>query len=265
MRVLKRPLANLISVRNQPIAMTTKSLIARSTKWMKTAFAVCAFVVASVSMSLAATQVQTNTLDCGTAGSDFSFLKFNTSLGTLTGITLTASGSDIGSFSITNNLGTPDDVSQPKDNFITLTYVSEASVTQPLATNKSLVTGDTFPAPIGALASSTFTLIGSSNSFTPYTDNYASSARWTNYTGLGNVHFTVDNAPQVTTTGGFYTANTTGVVTRTQLILTYTYTVTPVPEPSTWAGIGAALGGLIFVARSARRKQDAEPSDSDQG
>ena len=39
---------------------------------------------------------------------------------------------------------------------------------------------------------------------------------------------------------------------------------TPVPEPATWAGIGAALGGLIFVARSARRKSEGDQSETDQ-
>ena len=223
------------------------------TPWLKTALVACALLAAAAASSMAATQVQTNTLDCGASGSDFTFAKFNTSLGTLTGINLTASGTDNGSFTITNNLGTPDQVNNPKDTLISIIYQNESSNTQYLAINKTLHTGDVFPYDIAGGQQLTFTLNGT-DSFTPYSDLFTDGSRWLSYEGTGNAIFTVSNSPQVTTTGGFYTANTTGIHTNTKLTLTYTYDVTPVPEPSTWAGLGAALGGLFLIARSARRK-----------
>ena len=224
-------------------------------QFFKNALLTLAIVFTGALTSTADTVSYQLTGSANTAGTDFSLSQFNPSLGTLTGITLTISGSDTGSFTITNNLGSSDTVSSPKDNFVTLTYVSEGSPTSYLAINKTLKTGDTFPFAIGAFQQLTFTL-NNNNAFSLYTDNFSDESRWAAYIGTGVVDFTVDNSPQVTTSGGFYTANTTGVESVETFDITYTYTA--VPEPSTWACL--ILGGMLVLARCRQSKLVASRS-----
>lgn len=215
-------------------------------------------LTAATSMAAIVTDAHSLTYDCGTAGTNFAFAKFNTNLGTLTGVKLTASGYDTGSFTIQNNLGTPSLVTQPKDNFVTLNYVTEGSSGY-LAINKKLTTTTAIPVEgysIGGNQSLSFTLSASGNSFSAYSDTMDSS-RWFNYVGAGNTNFVVSNDPQVTTSGGFYTANTTGVLAHTTLTLTYTYdNSTAVPEPGQVAASALVLlgaGGLFLRRRMARQ------------
>lgn len=213
--------------------------------YFKIAFLTLAVVCAGALTSMANTVSYQLTGTADSNGKAYSLSQFDPTLGTLTGITLTATGYEAGSFTVRNNLGTSDFVNAPKDNFVTLHYISESDSTAYLAINKTLATGDTFPYAIAGFQQLSFTL-SAGNAFTTYTDIFSDFAgRKSNYIGTGNVNFSIDNAPQVTTTGGFYTTNTTGIGAVETLHIVYTYD--PVPEPSTWACL--IIGGMIFLAR----------------
>ena len=198
------------------------------------------------------TYTQADTITVDSSGADFSFNKFNTSEGTLTGITLTVSGHDTGSFTVTNTGTKTMKVNSATDS-LTVIDNAEPGVPPPSYNTATFTLGQSPSVPynVAAGASPTFTLTGTNN-FTPYTDTFASS-RFDSYMGLGTVSFNVANNASVNTSGSAGSFDMGNVLADTTLTLIYTYNnLTAVPEAGQVAASALvlfALGGVLIHRR----------------
>jgi len=201
----------------------------------------------------AATVVQDVTHTVTSAGTQYSFAKFDQRKGTLNSITFTiVSSDDSGSFSVTNNAASAAKVKSPVDNFTVyddLTtgtdlvystgYIGLVTTPSTAGTGDSLASG----------ATKTYTLTDKSliGGIAQDLDLTSVLASYQSATGAGSVSFTASNAANATVTGGNFSLNADTVANSTTLRMTYTYTA--VPEPSV-----AVLGGLGALALLRRRR-----------
>lgn len=191
-------------------------------------------------------------VNLGISGSDVQFVipQFNTSLGTLTGVTVKVVQSTLtGSFEITNNGETGFTVDKVttdfrvKQNTAGLGYAPQLVEIDPLVTTPS-----SNPSPtISPSASQIFTITAGQG----YTisNQIIDGTYFAAYSGAGNVVFDIRNRGIVTVSGATYTVDTTNTYTTTQMEITYTYTEA-IPEPS-----AAALAGLGALALLRRRRR----------
>jgi len=191
--------------------------------------------------------------------------KFDTGLGTLTGVVVTVNFNTIGgSFTVT----TPSDSAVPAD-----VNSADARVTIRQATTNSLGFSQlgqtsfsvlttpsllyTVPAPSG---SETFA-VTSTNVFVNNVQNI-SSTFWGAYQsagGLGSVIFQVRNNPDINISGGVFSLNALAFQSTADMTVTYNYSPTAaVPEPGTWAVGALLLGGAAYTVWRRRQNATAE-------
>ena len=185
----------------------------------------------------------------GTSYSGYNVAKFDTSLGTLTGVQVTVPISELqGSALVTNpTLGTVS-----INNFDSTYYVYGSSGSlgytgQVVGIGFSGVSTlpDWNTSTIAPSASQPVSIVsGQSYAVTPET---ITSGYFAAYSGSGNVTFEIKNNFTITTTGAAYTVDTSGAGANSQVAVTYTYT--PIPEPS-----AALLGGLGMLGLIRRRR-----------
>lgn len=184
--------------------------------------------------------------------------KFDTSLGTLTSVTLTLNELSIeGFFSATaiggngqlSFFGTTARLQQNPVN--TLGFAAEVG-TQ--STDDALVVNPG----VGTLLTQDIAQQFSITKYIFVTNEVTTvdSSLWSAYqaNGGGYIYFQLKNNPQATVTaptGQFTTTNATAFA---DITVTYTYTPSPVPEPSTY---GAILGGLALAGAAIRRRRKA--------
>lgn len=189
--------------------------------------------------------------------------KFDTGLGTLTGVVVTVNFTTIGgSFTVTTpgDSATPADVNsadarvtirQATTNSLGFTQLGQSTFA--VGTSPSL---DPFsvPAPNGSQVFG----ITSTNVFVNNGQNI-SSTFWGAYQsagGLGSIVFQVRNNPDVNVSGGVFGLNALSFTASPDMTVTYNYTAsTAVPEPGTWAVGALLLGGAAFTMW--RRRQSA--------
>ncbi len=179
--------------------------------------------------------------------------KFDTGLGTLTGVVVTVNFATIGgSFT----------VSTPDDSFTAAEVESAAArVTIRQATSNTLgftqlgqtsfgVTtspGLTFAVP--APGGSQLFAISNTNAFVGNAQNIASGF-WGAYQsagGLGSVVFQVRNNPDISVSGGVFTLNALAFTADANMTVAYTYDpTTAIPEPGTWAAAGILVLAAIY-------------------
>lgn len=195
---------------------------------------------------------------------DLALNKFDTGLGTLTGVVVTVNFARLGgSFTVstpaeaTEVATVLDDpaplgrvtVRQSTNNALGFTQLGQTPVA--IATTPGLPFE--VPAPNGLQQFAVTT----TNVWTDQSQNIASGF-WSAYQsagGVGSVIFQVRNSPDISISGGFYSLNSLAFTAEANMIVTYTYESgpTPVPEPGTWA-VGALLfGGAGFTAWRRRR------------
>jgi hypothetical protein len=190
----------------------------------------------------------------GSSYTNFSIAKFDSSLGTLTGVTVFVSTADLqGSLGITNN-----DASSAAIDGYDSTFNIRQSVGTDLgygSTKSDTITDIvTTPAWSGVTLASggqqTLT-IGGGQSFSIASVDVASAVfgAYQSADGTGSVTFQARTTQSLSVTGGNFTANSTGVSANTNVGVTYTYTEA-IPEPSAFALLG--LGALGLVARRRR-------------
>ena len=212
------------------------------------AVAVAGFALGAVSQASAATTSNSTTF--GPTKTDFTtsnltLKAFNTTLGTLTSVTLSMVGNATVGGSVTNNATTSQNFKVSTDTQVTLNSTT-ASVTNLLL---DLTTTQSYVA-VGAGATAVY------GPFTP-----SASAVNVNGTPLsdftaGPINFSASTLSATTILGGGN--NITAAVNSTaggSVTVTYTYTPTPtpppttVPEPASMALLGLGLAGLGLIRR----------------
>ena len=193
----------------------------------------------------------------GTASPSISFAKFDSGLGTLTGISLSFTGTASGTFSVTDADPDVDTSVNALTDRLRLVFPSLASGTflQATATTVTANITPTLPAVLGqgetgnfTLSSSPITGVSSANVYTQVGPSEADAY----FIGNGTVSANMRQLFSLTTDAGVPpTSNFTGVVNNGIATLTYIYTV---PEPSTCAIAlaGLACGGYSLMRRRKR-------------
>jgi len=177
---------------------------------------------------------------------DFSVAKFNTSMGTLTGVTVAVETASLsGTAEVSNLGGTSANVSVFNDienvrGTTGLGYSTTGSTIYDTVTSPVWST-TTIPA-----SSAQAFVIGAGQDFS-FTDKIITSGYWTNYEvlGAGTVTFQAQGYATIVVEGGSYSVDSKTVGANTRFVVTYTY----VPETSS-----ALLGGLGFLALLRRRR-----------
>ena len=181
---------------------------------------------------------------------NFDVNKFNSDLGTLTGVVVTVtSGNLLGSPVVTNNDVLTVNLSSCTDIFAVngtagLGYADDNKTRLNVGTTDSWTTATIAPSNAKTLAinAGQNTLIGSQTIAADYFGAYQSSG------GAGTVTFQAQNIFAITTTGTSYEVNASSVGVNTQFSVAYTYNA--IPEPST-----ILLGGLSTLTLLRRRRR----------
>jgi len=209
-------------------------------------------LVALSSLQIASAASYTNYSSIAVAGASYSgynVAKFDTALGTLTGVQVTVPISELqGSVTVTNpTVGTVS-----VNNFDSTYYVYGSS-------GSLGYTGQVIGIGFTGVATSpdwnTTTIAGSASqpfsitagqSYTVGAETIAGTY-FSAYQGSGNVTFELKNNFSVTTTGASYTVDTSAAGANSQVAVTYTYT--PIPEPA-----AALLGSIGMILLFRRRR-----------
>ncbi len=183
---------------------------------------------------------------------DFSLSKFNTGLGTLTGVTVTVSFLDLsGSFDISTPTATSVDflsaagdtiLIQGTNNTLGFTgYTNSTTVTTTPGTNTTI--------PGNSTTNFVVTPVNVLNNLSQSISNTFWSAYQT--AGSGNIVFSLKQDPEIAVSGGTFTVNSTAFVADARMVVTYDYDPSvAVPEPSTVvAGALVAAVGLVVGLR----------------
>lgn len=183
---------------------------------------------------------------------EFSMQKFNGSLGTLTGVTVSVVDSAIsGSFSVTNSGLTAITVDGVTTDF-RVKQATSLGYAQVFEEITSLVTTPASnPSPtLNPTETAQFNITdGQGYSIADQNISNSYFAAYTSADGAGSVAFNIRNRAIITTSGSVYTVNSTNTTTSTRMAITYTYTH-PVPEPA-----AALLGGLGLLTLLRRRRR----------
>lgn len=199
----------------------------------------------------------TNTATAGGNNTPFNLTlsKFNTGLGTLTGVTVTVSFSDLsGSFDISTPTATSVDflsaaadtiLIQGTNNTLGFTgYTNSTTVTTTPGTNTTIPGNSTTNfavTPVNVLTNLSQLI---SNTF------------WSAYqtAGSGNIVFSLIQDPDISVSGGSFNVDSTAFIANSQMVVTYDYDPSvAVPEPAT--AVAGALVIAVGLVVSARRRR----------
>ena len=193
----------------------------------------------------------------GTTYTNFDVAKFDSSLGTLTGVQVSVVQSTLaGSVDVTNsavtatNVGTFDSTYYVKGVTSGLGYSTTASTIFDVETTPAW--GSVTIAP-----SNTVTLtVADGQAFSVSPQNIAAAyfSTYSSVGGAGVVTFAAKNTQTISTTGSSYSVNSSLAKTATKFAVSYTYsTAAPVPEPRGVMGISVmALAWLVLRRRQSR-------------
>jgi len=232
-------------------------------KLAKTLSGIAAILLAGSSV-YAATSNSTLTKDAtGGIMVNFALGKFDTGLGTLTGVTLTVFCIEQGYSTVSNlSLTTAVKVKSLTDYIEVVSNQTDAtdyvSSSKTFITNPSTagINGNSLPANTTRSYTINATQILVNNETVAITSDYW--AAYSSIGGVGTVSFDAVNAPNISVTGAEATLNNNNVTANTTLTLTYTYDVNPGPVPVPEAStvivqlliVGAGIG--LFVIRRRR-------------
>ena len=186
--------------------------------------------------------------------------KFDLSLGTLTAITLEATGILSGSFSVTNDDVDPANLTANTSGRIRLTLQGpgapafiNGSLVSPISTSPASVSGTS----IDPTSTQVFTLLsGIGVNGSSLSSNQTANSAYYSAIGGGTFDSLLSRLIVVGVSGADYSINTGSALAGGTINLTYEYTPVgpaPIPEPGTWAAAALLVGGAAF-ARWRKRK-----------
>jgi len=228
---------------------------------MKKTLLTLALAAGLISSSQAGTVFQTVSHTFGnSAPTSFYFSQFNSSLGTLTGISYSiVSSVDSQAFYVINNNVGSVLVTSPQD-YLTVVDNQTGDANYDGGRTNFVTTPATGTAgfSLGGNSNQTFTVTPKSLIGTGTIDidlyDYMGCPNCVAYTGDGLVSFDATITPTVTVSGGAYSFDMSGVSNTTEMTMTYTYETEPVPEPSQVAASMLLLGGFAGFVIVRRRK-----------
>ena len=217
-------------------------------------------LVAASTVAFATPETFSSAIDLN--GTPFTLNSFDTSLGTLTGVTLDFTANADLQIEILN-------FASPDAPFITAFTGTTATVTGaggPISTALQTVANNGTLPNYGA----SFSQFVAAENFLPTasvsnsTSLSIASASFTQFetAGSGSLQYSYDDAPLDFTSGGTPGANPelfggSGSITGGTLAVTYDYAAAAVPEPATWAMFIIGFGSVGFMMRGSRRKRAA--------
>jgi len=232
---------------------------------VKTKFALIAAAILATSSAQAAIIFQTqnySNVNASTSGTGLSLLwnKFDTGLGTLTGVTMEFTGNLTGSFNVTNSDLTPIDVYNSTSTFrlnfspggaapsnITGTAVSPISTTPG--------TGASPGTTIAGGGSENFSINGPVSLYNSGLVNYFGNASYFSSAGPATFSTILFRNFGVSVDGTTFNVNGAGAVMGGTINLTYEYTPSSaIPEPGTWAAAALLVGGAALARWRKRAK-----------
>lgn len=208
-----------------------------------------AWAQSTISFTNSATSIENTT-------QTLSLNKFNSNLGTLTGVTVTVNFVSIGgSFSVTTTSASPTEVFSASATLRIRQSATNTGFTQIGSTSFTIGTDPALEYEVPGNSSQLFTLTPT-NVFVGQSQNISNSF-WSAYTsagGSGFVDFEFRNSPTAPSSGGSFLQDLQNFSATANMTVTYTYTgAEPIPEPSTVAA-GAFLS-LIAAATYWRRRR----------
>lgn len=190
-----------------------------------------------------------------------SFAKFDTTLGTLTGVTFSIDHIVLAGYFTVTSSGLAGAVESFSANVRVRQFASPVpslgfpQYSNTLDDTEIAFYDDNF-APLTiplSLAQNVATEVGIDNAVVVEDrDSIISSSFWSNYVGLGSVDLEFRNLAGIVQSGGAGSFDSTTVAADGIFTLTYTYTPAPIPEPSTY---GLILGGLALAGAAIRRRR----------
>ena len=207
-------------------------------------------VTNSISFTNSATSIENTT-------ETLSLSKFNSSLGTLTGVTVTVNFVSIGgSFSVTTTSASPTEVFSASSALrIRQSATNTIGFTQLGTTSFTIGTAPALEFEVPGNSTQVFTLTPT-NVFVAQAQNISSNF-WSAYSsagGSGVVDFEFRNSPTAPSSGGSFSQSLLNFSATANMTVTYTYTsAEPIPEPSTVAA-GAFLTVLAAASYWRRRR-----------
>jgi hypothetical protein len=227
---------------------------------MKSILSLFIAVLCAVSSANAAIVFQTqNYSNVGSTAASLTWNKFDLNLGTLTAITLEATGILSGFYDVDNlDVTDPATLSANTTGRIRLTFsgvgaptLINGSLINPLSTSPASTSGQT----IAPSASQTFTLLsGVGVNESTFSSNQLANAAYYSALGGGTFNSSLSRLVSLSVSGTDFDTHTATVVAGGTINLTYEYTpVGAIPEPGTWAAAALLAGGAAF-ARWRKRK-----------
>ena len=233
---------------------------------MKRTLLTIATSVALASGALAASVSYTNSATAGGNGTyaNIALNKFDTGLGTLTGVVVTVNFTTLaGSFSVTTSTETAADVETAEARVIVRQNPANAlGFTQIGQTNFTVATTPSLTYSVPGNSSQSFA-VTSTNVLSGSFQNI-NSGFWSAYQsagGIGSVGFQVRNSALISASGGDFSQSVGAFTAQANMSVTYNYTPvgpSPIPEPATVMA-GAFLTLVAAGACARRRKSRATP------
>jgi hypothetical protein len=229
---------------------------------MKSILSAVLAVLSAASGANAAIVFQTqNYSNVGSTAASLTWNKFNLSLGTLTAITLEATGILSGSYSVTNDDGDPANLTANTSGRIRLTLTGpgapafiNGSLVSPISTSPASVSGTS----IVPTSTQVFTLLsGIGVNGSSLSSNQTANSAYYSAIGGGTFDSLLSRLIVVGVSGADYSINTASALAGGTINLTYEYTPAgpaAIPEPSTWAAAALLAGGAAFARWRKRAK-----------